>query len=319
MIQKIKNSLKKRKVKIFLIFLFCSTSAWFISNLSEAYISNTTFELNYTNAGDDLMLVSASHDKINVKLEAVGFQFLGFSFKKKNMAIDLSNVAKEGRRYYLSHQNYTAQIEKQLPNSMRLIDIEKDTLFFDFQEVISKEVPVKPLLNISLAKNYLLEGKLEITPATIVVKGPKNEVDTIANVRSSQIGLTDLTADFSRTVSLDIPNGLHSTSFSETAVTIAGKVSRFSEKMLTIDVKVLNLPSGTSIKLFPDKVNILCKGTMNSLKNLKASDFEVVADFGTIKNSRSKRIALGINKQPEKLSSAILQETQVEFILKRDQ
>ncbi|MEP3210391.1 MAG: CdaR family protein [Maribacter sp.] len=319
MIQKIKNSLKKRKVKVFLIFLFCSTSAWFISNLSESYISNTAFGLSYANAGDDLMLVSASHDKINVKLEAVGFQFLGFSFKKKNIAIDLSDVAKDGRQYYLPHQNYTAQIEKQLPNSMRLIDIQKDTLFFDFQEVISKEVPVKPLIHINLAKNYLLDGKLEITPATIRVKGPRNEVDTITNVRSSKISLTDLTSDFSRKVSLDIPNDLHSTSFSATSITIAGKVSRFSEKIMTVDVKVLNLPSGTSIQLLPDKVNILCKGTINTLKNLTTSDFEVVADFSKIRNSRSKRIALGIIKQPEKLSSAILQETQVEFILKREQ
>jgi len=105
-IQKIKNSLKKRKVKIFLVFLFCSTSAWFISNLSESYISNTTFELDYTNAGDDLMLVNSSQDKINVKLEAVGFQFLGFNFKKKNVAIDLSTVVKDGRQYYMPHQNY---------------------------------------------------------------------------------------------------------------------------------------------------------------------------------------------------------------------
>ena len=137
MIQKIKNSLKKRKVKVFLVFLICSTSAWFISNLSEPYINNTVFELEYVNVGDDLMLVNSSQDEIKVKLEAVGFQFLGFSFKKKTVPIDLSRVVKEGRQYYLVTQDYREQIEKALPNSMRLIDIAKDTLYFDFQEVIS--------------------------------------------------------------------------------------------------------------------------------------------------------------------------------------
>jgi len=317
-IQKIKNSLKKRKVKIFLVFLFCSTSAWFISNLSESYISNTTFDLDYTNSSDDLMLVNSSQDKIKVKLEAVGFQFLGFNLKKKNVAIDLSAVAKEGRQYYLPYQNYKTQIEKQLPSSMRLMDIEKDTLFFDFQEVISKEVPVEPQLQLRLEQNYLLDGKLEITPSIIIIKGPRNEVDTIANVKSSRIELTDLTSDFSHEATISIPNGLRYTTFSETSVTVAGKVSRFSEKLIVIKVKVANLPSGTSLKMFPDEVSVLCKGTINTLKNLKPSDFEVVADFDKKKNNQSKRITLLLNKKPEKLSSVILQETDIEYILKRE-
>ncbi|TMM56912.1 YbbR-like domain-containing protein [Maribacter algarum] len=318
MIQKIRNSLKKRKVKVFLVFLFCSTSAWFISNLSESYISNTTFELEYANAKEDLMLVNSSQDKINVKLEAVGFQFLGFNFKKKNIAIDLSAVAKEGRQYYLSYQNYRAQIEKQLPSSMRLIDIEKDTLFFDFQEVISKEVPVKPQLNLSLEQNYLLDGKLKVTPATVIIKGPRNEIDTIANVKSSKINLIDLTSDFTRKATVIVPVGLRFSTFSETSITVSGKVSRFSEKMITIKVKVLNLPTGTSVKMFPDKVNVLCKGTIGALKDLEPSDFTVIADFDKKKNSKSKRIALRLNKIPEQLSSAILQEMEVEYILKRE-
>lgn len=318
MIQKIKNSLKKRKVKVFLVFLFCSTSAWFISNLSESYIGTTTFELNFTNTSDDLLLVKASKDKINVKLEAVGFKFLGFNFKKKDIVIELSAVAKAGKQYYLAPQNYRTQIEKQLPGSMRLIDIEKDTLFFDFQEVISKEIPVKPLLQLSLATNYLLDGTLEITPATVVVKGPRNEVDSITHVMSSKISLTDLTSDFTRTLALDLPDGLHYTTFSASSITISGKVSRFSEKMMLVQIKVLNLPSGTSIKMFPEKVNVLCKGTISALKNLEASDFEVVADFNKMQNNRSKQIALKLNQKPEDLSSAVLQETRVEYILKRD-
>lgn len=318
MIEKIKHSLKKRKVKVFLVFLFCSTLAWFISKLSEPYISTTTLDLNYTNSNDDLLLVNSSNDKISVKLEAVGFQFLGFNFKKKDVVVDLSVVAKKGRQYYLPFQNYKEQIEKQLPNSMRLIDIEKDTLFFDFQEVISKEVPVRPQLELNLAKNYLLDGELVITPATIVIKGPINEVDTIAVVKSSKIDLTDLTSDFSRKATIHIPDALKYTSFSATSVTVSGKISRFSEKMISVTIKVLNLPNGTEIKMFPDKVNILCKGTLKTLKHLKDSDFEVIADFGKVQNKKTKKLALRLNKKPEKLSDAVLQETQVEYILKRE-
>lgn len=318
MIQKIKNSLKKRKVKLFLVFLLCSTSAWFISNLSELYTSNTTFDLRYTNADEGLLLVKASQDKINVKLEASGFQFLGFNFKKKRVRVDLSAVSKKGSQYYLPYEKYKAQVEKNLPNTMRLIDIEKDTLFFDFQEVITKEVPVKPRIQLRLAQNYLLDGKLEITPETVLIKGPRNEVDTIVNVKSSRIDLTDLTTDFSRKAAIQMPQELRYTTFSKTSVTVAGKVSRFSEKLITVDVNVLNLPEGTTIKMFPDAVKILCKGTIDNLKNLNTSDFEVIADFEKGRKRKSKKISLVLHKKPEKLSAAIVQEKEVEYILKRE-
>lgn len=316
--QRIRNNLKKRKVKIFLVFLFCSTSAWFISNLSEPYISTTTFELAYVNRSDELMLVSASQDKTNVKLEAVGFQFLGFDFKKKNVEIDLSEVVKKGGQYYLPYKKYQAQIEKQLPTAMRLIDMDKDILFFDFQKIMTKKVPVVPTFTLKLAKNYLLDGNLKIKPSEVILKGPRNEVDTINEVKSYPIELKDLTSDFFLETLISIPDGLQHTTFSKTSVTVAGKILKFSEKIITVKVKALNIPSGTSVKMFPDEVTILCKGSIARLKDLVASNFEVVADFDEIKRNHSKKIAVRISKIPELLSSAVLQESEIEYIVKRE-
>jgi len=63
-------------------------------------------------------------------------------------------------------------------------------------------------LRLNLAKNYLLDGKLDIKPSEVIVKGPRNEIDTINSVKSGRIELTDLTSDFSRKTSIKIPHGL---------------------------------------------------------------------------------------------------------------
>ena len=44
----------------------------------------------------------------------------------------------------------------------------------------------------------------------------------------------------------------------------------------------------------------------------------MVADFNKLGNSRSKNIQLVLETKPESLSSAILQEKEVEYILKRE-
>ena len=129
--------------------------------------------------------------------------------------------------------------------------------------------------------------------------------------------MTNLTTDFSQKTRLVIPDGLRYATFSETLVTVNGKVSRFSEKIISVKIKALNLPSGTTVQMFPDEVNILCKGTIEVLKNMKKSDFEVVADFGKLGDNSSKKIDLELNKKSKELSSALLQKTNVEYILKR--
>ena len=104
----------RRKVNIFLVFLVCSCLAWLVSQLSEDYTQSTSFDLVYINVPDSLRLTKASKNSLDVRLRASGFQFLGFNFKNKQIAIDLSKLDHKGLRYYIPQQNYRKQIQNQL-------------------------------------------------------------------------------------------------------------------------------------------------------------------------------------------------------------
>jgi len=313
-IQKIKNGLKKRKVKVFLIFLLCSTLAWLISKLSETYVNDTVFDLRYVNIPEDQMLMHASHDHINVKLEGVGFQFLRFGNKK--IEIDLSKAIKEGDDFFISQKVYNKQIEMQLSNGTKLLELSSDTLFFDFQKVIERKVPIKAHIEVDLAQNYLLEGELLLEPDSMIVKGPKNEVDTILHVNSEKIDLRGLDADFSKNIRLIKSELLTNTKYSKEEVTISGKVSKFSEIDFEVKIQVINLPEKVNIKLYPNQVTILCKGSIKTLKELKQEDFHVIVDYKKITNE-SKSLPLIVRRRPSDLHSAILQKSEVEYILER--
>ncbi len=200
---------------------------------------------------------------------------------------------------------------------MKLIEMMSDTLFFDFQEVITKKVPVKPRIQINLAQNYMLDGELVIIPDSIVIKGPRNQVDSIINVLSAKIDLTQLTSNFSKKIAIVIPEELTNTSFSNESVTISGKVSKFSEKKITLQIEIVNLPKDMIVQTFPKKVDVICLGTLEALKELNIADFQVVADYNELRNNNAKKLSLKLRKKPAKLYSAILEETAVEFILKR--
>jgi len=318
LLETIKKVLNKRKAKVFVLFLLASGLIWFLNTLSETYIAKTTFKLDYVNTNQNLMLTKAFADKVDVKLQTMGFQFLGFNFKKKSVKLDLATVERSNGKYYLLQEDYRNQIDKQLSNSMVLIEISSDTLFFDFLEMISKKVPVQADIKVNLAHNYLLDGVLKIEPSSITITGPKEEIDTIVTVHTVKLDQSEIVANFSEKVTLFKSSELRYTSYSSNIVQLQGKVSKFSEKIIDVPVEVINLPAGKQVRTFPDEVSILCKAKIEQLKDINGIDFKVVADYSSLKKNRSKSMALILTKQPSGIFSATLMETKVEYILNQE-
>lgn len=307
----------RRKVNIFFVFLVCSSLAWLVSQLSEDYTKGTSFDLVYINVPDSLRLTKASRNNLDVRIRASGFQFLGFNFRNKQIAIDLSKIDRRGADYYIPQKVYRKQIQNQLTGSMTLLEADRDTLFFDFHKVFKKEVPVQAEVTVILGQNYLLEEELSILPKTITLMGPKDELDAIDFIPTVQMEFSDLTSDFERPVALSRPEILPNTTYSVNSVKVSGKVFRFSEKIIDIPIGVINLPEGTAIRTFPDAVSVLCKAKIDKLKDLRVTDFEVIGDYDKVSKSR-QMLELKLITIPDAIHSAQLLENEVEFILKRE-
>ena len=317
MIHKIKKALKTRKVKLFFIFLLCSGLAWFISNLSDPITSHASFELQFSKAHDNYVVTSASKDEVNVKLRAVGFQFLRFAIKKQKILLDLSMAERIDSTLFIAPKIYRRQIERQLSNSMTLLEVDDDTIFFGFFEVESKRVAIRPKMQLNLSQNFLLDGELLIQPDSITIRGPKNEIDSIEYIQTIKTDLTSVTSSFSQRVDLEISPLLKNTTFSARSTVLKGKVARYSENVVEVPITVINLPTALKIRTFPKNAKVVCKAKFNVLKQLSASDFEVVADYSSIEGTESNTLLLHIARQPQNIESARLEETHVEFILNR--
>ncbi len=317
MIKELKSGLQRRKVKIFLTFLICSFIIWLISRLSETYTNTAEFQLEFANVPDSLMLTDASKDKIDVRLEASGFQFLGFNFNQKRVVIDLSSVDQYDSSYFVTQQIFRRQIERQISGSMKLLEVDRDTLFFNFQQLFRKDLPVNPNITINLGPNHLLEGQLIIEPEIVTVSGPKEEIAQISELTTLEMILSDLTEDFESRATLYKPEELKNTTFSANSVKVSGKVFRFSEKIIELPVEVTNLPEGVEIKTFPNAVSILCKARIERLKDLGPADFKLVADYAKV-GPGAQYLIVQLEEKPEEVYSAQLLVNQVEFILKRE-
>ena len=307
---------KNRKIQIFLVFLVAAFLAWLVSNMSETYTDEATFQLRYDNIPDSLFLTGASQQSVAARLQTTGFKFLAIGWKDLEVGVDLSKLGRRDSVYYMAPAQYHRQIEGQLSDNISLLGIDNDTLFFNFVKVYEKEVPVTSSLVIRPAQDYLVEDPLRIAPERITVRGPRKEIDTIYSVYTEKEVLEDLADDFKLEVALIKPPALSHTTYSTNRVTVAGAVFRFSESMFEIPVQVLHVPEGMEIKTFPNTVRVLCKARLGRLKSLSPSDIKIIADY-TAKRSDPQVLRVAIVEKPEDVYSVDILDDKVEFILRR--
>ncbi|TLP81285.1 hypothetical protein [Maribacter sp. ACAM166] len=318
LIEWIQTGLKKRKVKVFLIFLLCASLAWFINKLSQSYTSNTTFHVTYINIPPKYLLANTPKKELQVRLTAAGFQFLGYHLKPKQMTLDVSKMMHKDSNYYLTSDQIRIQLEAQINNYSTLTDFDSDIIYFDFTSLKSKKVPVKAVVDFTYASNHILEGKIGIEPDSIQLTGPKSQIDTIHVIETELFKQGDLNDSFSNQVSLKLPLELNGTKFSDYSVTISGTVVKFSEQVIEVPITVINLPKDVKVRTFPEIVQVRCQGTLSNLKELKVGDFTVVADYSKVSQETDNRLSITLERYPRTLNNALITTNEIEFILRRE-
>lgn len=315
MIAHIKNGLNKRKVKLFLVFLLGSGMAWFFGHLAGHYDSNAAFEVNYGNPPDSLLLKRVSKKHINVRLNASGFQLLLFGFKHKSIYIDLSSLENVEGEYYVSPNSYSDQIEKQLSKFITILEMDRDTMFFDFQKLHKKRLAIVSNVDIGLGPHYLLDKNWKLIPDSISVIGPEDEIRGLDRIETQNVSLSPVSPNFSEEVELQLPKNLKSTTYSHKTVRITGEIFKFSERILQVPIDVVNVPEGVVVRTFPEMASILCRDRLDVLKGLEEADFEVTADYAQLKEGGDNILRLELTKRMDTVNVVQLKDDTVEFIL----
>lgn len=315
--KRFKSGFRNSRVRDFLIFLALSFLAWMISRLSETYTQSVSFEMQYVQAPDSLILVSAPPGHLRLRIRANGFHLLRYQLSPARLQVSLSDIRRASGRYYLRSDAYRRQVEGQLDAGVGLLEMPSDTLFLDLQQLRSKTVPIQADVALDLAQNYMLEGALEVEPSTIHLLGPPEEIDTVTRLRTAPLRLSQVHESFSHSLALEAASRMPHTRFSANTVRVSARVFRFSETVVDVPITIVNMPDNYEIRTFPPTVGVLCRGRVESLKTLGPDDFRIEADFAA-PDPQTGRLDLRLALKPDPIHEAVLLENSVEFIVRRE-
>lgn len=313
---KLSKLIKSRKLNVFGLFFLLSFCFWGLTKLSKDYTETISFEIVYKNVPEQHQITLDSSKKVNVTVNAYGFNLLRYAFYKPRLKIDFnSDVVRVNKNYVWNAQQNAPKINSKFKNSVDIISIQPDTLRFPFQALAVKKVPVIPEVSIELASGYDMLAPVKVVPDSIKVIGSKEGIAEISSVSTKLLELKNVNATISQPVDIEIAEDLKHLKLSKNQVTIKGKVEKFTEGTFNVPVTIINLPVEVNINYFPKTIPVAYNVSLSNYKTVKHTDFRIECDYKDVNNTNKTFLIPKLVKIPDSVKSARLKQKKVEFIL----
>jgi YbbR-like protein len=306
----------KRKVKVFLFILILTSIIWLLIELSKSYTSSAIFTVEYKNIPSEKLLQSKPISEINITLKAPGFSLLKYKLKKHNLAINLKSVVKRGTTYYLLPNQQILYFNAQLDSDTEVMSVLNDTIFVELGNNKSKKVPIYLSSNIKFKLGYNLIKDIKIIPDSVLITGSEKFVDSIKELSTEILQLSDVYKDINAQLDLILPSKNINITISSSKVKVNGAVDKFTEGSFTIPVALINKPEGVKINTFPKQIEVIYQAGLSNFNKITKNSFLVVYDYEQYKNDTLLKYLTPVIKQKsEFISSMKIKPSQIEFLI----
>jgi len=203
-------------------------------------------------------------------------------------------------------------VNRNLQSNINILELNPPEINFNFENKYEKKVPVITQVDFSFAPLFDQVSPLKITPDSIFIYGPEDEVKKINQWESLPIAFKNINRNIQNTIGLKKVNN-SSINLSDSLITYTLNVEQFTEKTIQMPFKLINAPDDRDIVLLPKKVTITVQVPLSKYQALSADDFIITADFLTAQEDKS--ITLEIEKKPPMVKNVKISPAFVEYII----
>ena len=309
-----KKRFKNINLRVFLVILVLTAGVSVLVKLNKNFNFTVKVPLTFVNLPQDKILKAYSKQEVKVSGRSTGYDYIKYNLTSQDFAIDLSKLKnKSGRRYYYVFSREDDALKGSLSEST-VTSFEPDTIFFDLDQNFEKKLPVKSKFDVSFAAGYgSLEG-IKISPDSVLVRGPKSNLDSMSQVFTKAERLKDVKKSYNDSIELNASFSNQHIEVIPARVSYKLNVDRFTEGDITVPLQLINVPSNVTAKIFPKRVSLIFNVNFKNYERIKPSDFKVVCDFEHI-DSTSTSITPEILEYPEFIRDVRLREKTVQYLL----
>ncbi len=311
-----------RDVIIFAFFLLLSFIFWYLNSLGKNIESDLKYPVRYINLPKERILSEDLPSRLELYLKGPGYSVLKLklSGSRAPLILDISTInyrrvpGSNTLSYYILSSGLIPKLKSQLRTECEIVAIKPDTLFFTFDRIIAKAVPVIPDIEILTEKQYSVKGNIQVNPDSVILTGPKHIIDTVDNVKTRFKRLTGVDETITRSFMLKTSKEYSS---SVKKVTLTIPVEQFTEAEIHVPIKIINSPDSIDIKIFPDEVTVRCQVAVSDYNQFKERPFEVVLDLNKVNLNSTDKIPVEIPNVPPFVNSLRVTPSKVDFLIEK--
>jgi YbbR domain-containing protein len=311
-----------RDLVVFLFFLILSFVFWYLNSLGKEVDSYVRYPVRYINSPKDRVLIGDIPSKLDIYMKGPGYSILKLklSGNQAPVIIDLSTVnyarVPNSRllSFYIITSGLIQSFEQQLRADFEITSIKPDTLYFIFDRVITKKVPVIPDVEVTTQRQYFVKGVITSTPDKVEISGPRQIIDTIKAVKTKYYKFNQLNKSSTKSLTL-IGSKNFDLNIKRVSVTVT--VEQFTEAGIDIPVRLLNLPDSLEIKIFPDEVSVKYLVGISDYKTINELPIEAVIDLSDYNLQEVNKLQVVIQRVPPYISSLKFSPQKVDFIIEK--
>jgi len=306
---------------VFLICLAIATVFWFLNALNKEYTVDLSFPVKYTNLPKNKILANSPPDHFTLKVNSYGFTILRH---KLNMAFSplVFNVndftggrmeSSENSKFRIGTRQFISRLSGQVSNELRIIEIQPDSLYFEFDRLVQRKMKVKPNVTYTLKQQYYLNGNIATEPDSVLVSGAESVLDTMAYVSTQTQHYKQLEKNIQRNVPLE---NYKNVTLDPKRVILKIPMEEYTEKNLVVPVYVSDAPEGISIKLFPDKVKLSFLVGLSHFSDISENDFLLTVRYSDIAEKK-EMLSINLDTKPQNILSVSIAPEQVEYLIEK--
>jgi hypothetical protein len=316
----------RKKYLAFIFFVGLSTIAWFLRALSDDYIADIEYPVKYINLPPNRMLSRPPLEKLTLLVESDGYTILSSRIKYKKPlsyninAFALYSLTEDSTSVYTLTRYAKEKLTDELNISnknIKIIDIDPDTLIFNFSRVKRKKVPIVVNLEETpelFRQQHMLNGEPYTDPAYADVTGPSYIIDTLSCIFTRKLKAHNLSDTTERRVHLQ---GIKRVTIPQSKVKVIIPVDEFTESEYTLPVIALNVPDSLTLKSFPKNVRVKYQVTLHNYEKVSQSLFRVSVDYNDIESEHTARLKVELDPLPSFIQNVSIHPRNIEFLIEK--
>lgn len=248
-------------MKVWVQFLLCvlfSASIWLVLNLSQDYVAIVSVPVKAQSNMEGRGALSQSESTVTAQVSASGYRHVVMARRHKRTVL-VSFAASDfrymgGDRYAISNTalyRYATQIFGEGATVESFISEDPE---FSFPEETYRKVPVRAVLAVEYAPQYMALRPLQVQPDSVLVYGEPSRLENVSVVATKPLDLSGLRSSVHGKLRLETPSGVR---LSHDECVYSLEVARYVELRSEVHLETRNVPSGLDLAVLPSSASVV--------------------------------------------------------------